>query len=358
MDNSIAAAAAAAAVSASQQNAAAMNLIGAFPTVSGASAVASLPPHLASQQQQPQPAAAWYSAGASAASAAGIDKPTAIAATAAAPGAPGGVVYGRLIGAGAPGGDVLSKVYQPQQPQQQLIPLIPGYSALSSKQGGHAAAAANHHHPGVPAGIVQFQQAQPPAVGPSGDASALQLVNLATAAAAAAAAQQQPQSLPPPPPPQVKPQFRNPANAPLRKLSVDLIKTYKHINEVYYTKKKRRAQQTQGGDGDGTGAGGGGGGGGAGGGGGGGVGGHSHRKKERKLYNDGYDDENHDYIVKSGERFMDRYEIDSLIGKGSFGQVVKAYDHEQECHVAIKIIKNKKPFLHQVIYWLLSKSDG
>lgn len=26
--------------------------------------------------------------------------------------------------------------------------------------------------------------------------------------------------------------FRDPANAPLRKLSVDLIKTYKHINEV------------------------------------------------------------------------------------------------------------------------------
>ena len=41
------------------------------------------------------------------------------------------------------------------------------------------------------------------------------------------------------------PQFRDPASAPLRKLSVDLIKTYKHINEVYYAKKKRRAQQAQ-----------------------------------------------------------------------------------------------------------------
>ena len=40
-------------------------------------------------------------------------------------------------------------------------------------------------------------------------------------------------------------QFRDPATAPLRKLSVDLIKTYKHINEVYYAKKKRRAQQAQ-----------------------------------------------------------------------------------------------------------------
>nr|NP_728106.1 minibrain, isoform F [Drosophila melanogaster]AAN09442.1 minibrain, isoform F [Drosophila melanogaster] len=116
--------------------------------------------------------------------------------------------------------------------------------------------------------------------------------------------------------------FREPASGPLRKLSVDLIKTYKHINEVYYAKKKRRAQQTQGDD-------------------------DSSNKKERKLYNDGYDDDNHDYIIKNGEKFLDRYEIDSLIGKGSFGQVVKAYDHEEQCHVAIKIIKNKKPFLNQ-----------
>lgn len=117
--------------------------------------------------------------------------------------------------------------------------------------------------------------------------------------------------------------FRDPASAPLRKLSVDLIKTYKRINEVYYAKKKRRAQQTQGEDDNAS------------------------HKKERKLHNDGHDDENHDYIVRPGERFSDRYEIDSLINKGSFGQVVKAYDIKEQCHVAIKIIKNKKPFLNQ-----------
>ncbi|KAG5881271.1 hypothetical protein JTB14_003742 [Gonioctena quinquepunctata] len=119
----------------------------------------------------------------------------------------------------------------------------------------------------------------------------------------------------------IPPTFRDPSLAPLRKLSVDLIKTYKHINEVYYAKKKRRAAQIQGED--------------------------TSHKKERKIYNDGYDDDNHDYIVKNGEKFLERYEIDSLIGKGSFGQVVKAFDHAEQCHVAIKIIKNKKPFLNQ-----------
>ncbi|XP_030067367.1 dual specificity tyrosine-phosphorylation-regulated kinase 1A isoform X4 [Microcaecilia unicolor] len=89
--------------------------------------------------------------------------------------------------------------------------------------------------------------------------------------------------------------FRKSVSAPLRKLSVDLIKTYKHINEVYYAKKKRRAQQLPPED--------------------------SSTKKERKVFNDGYDDDNYDYIVKNGEKWMDRYEIDSLIGKGSFGQI-------------------------------------
>ncbi|KAJ7392715.1 Dual specificity tyrosine-phosphorylation-regulated kinase 1A [Desmophyllum pertusum] len=115
--------------------------------------------------------------------------------------------------------------------------------------------------------------------------------------------------------------FRDPSSAPLRKLSVDLIKTYKHINEVYYAKKKKRKELEKNEEG-----------------------GH---KKERRLYNDGYDDENFDYVIKTGEKWFDRYEIESLIGKGSFGQVCKAYDHQEKENIAIKIIKNKKPFLNQ-----------
>ncbi|KAK7105364.1 hypothetical protein V1264_016756 [Littorina saxatilis] len=119
--------------------------------------------------------------------------------------------------------------------------------------------------------------------------------------------------------------FREPSSAPLRKLSVDLIKTYKHINEVYYAKKKRRAQGTTQGD----------------------ESGNKKNKVNVHVFNEGYDDANHDYIINPGEKWNDRYEIDSLIGKGSFGQVVKAYDHVDQEQVAIKIIKNKKPFLNQ-----------
>ena len=46
---------------------------------------------------------------------------------------------------------------------------------------------------------------------------------------------------------------------------------------------------------------------------------------------------------------MERYEIDSLIGKGSFGQVVKAYDVQEKEWVAIKIIKNKRAFYQQAL---------
>lgn len=63
--------------------------------------------------------------------------------------------------------------------------------------------------------------------------------------------------------------------------------------------------------------------------------------------NNGWDDDNFDYIVTQGEMFYDRYRIKERIGKGSFGQVVRAEDIESHREVAIKIIKSKKPFLMQ-----------
>ena len=52
-------------------------------------------------------------------------------------------------------------------------------------------------------------------------------------------------------------------------------------------------------------------------------------------------------MVKNGELFNDRYTVSTVIGKGSFGQVVKALDNTTQEWVAIKIIKSKKPFLQQ-----------
>jgi dual specificity tyrosine-phosphorylation-regulated kinase 2/3/4 len=39
-----------------------------------------------------------------------------------------------------------------------------------------------------------------------------------------------------------------------------------------------------------------------------------------------------------------RYEIVGKLGKGSFGQVVKAFDHKNKEFVALKVIRNKKRF--------------
>ena len=42
-----------------------------------------------------------------------------------------------------------------------------------------------------------------------------------------------------------------------------------------------------------------------------------------------------------------RYEVLKVIGKGSFGQVVKAYDHKNHHHVALKMVRNEKRFHRQ-----------
>jgi len=97
-----------------------------------------------------------------------------------------------------------------------------------------------------------------------------------------------------------------PANKrPAHKLSVGLIDTYNYINKVYYEKKKL------------------------------------------KKYNNGWDDEHYDYKITAGEMLADRYELKQRIGKGSFGQVVRCWDHKKGMEVAVKIIKSKKPFMVQ-----------
>ena len=72
-------------------------------------------------------------------------------------------------------------------------------------------------------------------------------------------------------------------------------------------------------------------------------------KKTKPANNDGHDDENADYIIRIGEVFQERYEIRNVHGRGSFGQVVKAWDRINHEFVALKIIKNKKAFYNQAL---------
>ncbi|XP_073724755.1 dual specificity tyrosine-phosphorylation-regulated kinase 4 isoform X1 [Misgurnus anguillicaudatus] len=65
--------------------------------------------------------------------------------------------------------------------------------------------------------------------------------------------------------------------------------------------------------------------------------------------NSGYDDEHGSYIKVLHDHIGYRYEVLEVIGKGSFGQVLKCLDHKTNEMVAIKIIRNKKRFHHQAL---------
>jgi len=101
------------------------------------------------------------------------------------------------------------------------------------------------------------------------------------------------------------------ANNPVIRLTTKLLDTYQGINEKYYAKHKR-------------------------------------------IYNDGYDDDHGDYIIRPGDLINGRYEITSkgstpMLGRGSFGQVVFAIDKKSKPNreVAVKIIRNHRHWHEQ-----------
>jgi len=65
--------------------------------------------------------------------------------------------------------------------------------------------------------------------------------------------------------------------------------------------------------------------------------------------NFGYDDERGDYNIVTGDHLAYRYEIIDVLGKGSFGQVVRCIDHKLGGLCAVKIIRNKKRFHQQAL---------
>ncbi|XP_051780395.1 dual specificity tyrosine-phosphorylation-regulated kinase 4 isoform X2 [Erpetoichthys calabaricus] len=66
-------------------------------------------------------------------------------------------------------------------------------------------------------------------------------------------------------------------------------------------------------------------------------------------HNCGYDDDHGSYFKVLHDHIAYRFEVLEVIGKGSFGQVVKCLDHKTNELVAIKIIRNKKRFHHQAL---------
>ena len=58
------------------------------------------------------------------------------------------------------------------------------------------------------------------------------------------------------------------------------------------------------------------------------------------IYNHGFDNEQQEYIIVMNEHIAYRYELVKKIGKGSFGTVLRAFDHKTKEFVALKILKN------------------
>lgn len=69
----------------------------------------------------------------------------------------------------------------------------------------------------------------------------------------------------------------------------------------------------------------------------------------RTIDDSGFDDENGDYKVVPGDHIAYRYEILSVLGKGSFGKVLKCLDHRTGRLAAIKMIINRKRFQLQAL---------
>ena len=82
-----------------------------------------------------------------------------------------------------------------------------------------------------------------------------------------------------------------------------------------------------------------------------------------KKTNNGFDDDRNDYILVKKDQIAYRYEIIEILGRGSYGQVVKVFDHKEKTFLALKIIRNLSFIMHQakieikILYKLLFLDD-
>uniref|UniRef100_A0A8C4QHD5 dual-specificity kinase n=1 Tax=Eptatretus burgeri TaxID=7764 RepID=A0A8C4QHD5_EPTBU len=61
----------------------------------------------------------------------------------------------------------------------------------------------------------------------------------------------------------------------------------------------------------------------------------------------GFDDDQGSYLHVPHDHVAYRYEVLKVIGKGSFGQVLKTFDHKAQQHIALKMVRNEKRFHRQ-----------
>ena len=88
----------------------------------------------------------------------------------------------------------------------------------------------------------------------------------------------------------------------------------------------------------------------------------NYKKIKSKFDNKYYNDEDGDYIITTGTHLNYRYEILESLGKGSFGEAIKCYDHKNKDLVCIKIINSQEKFQNQArteikILTLISSHD-
>ena len=96
---------------------------------------------------------------------------------------------------------------------------------------------------------------------------------------------------------------------PTVELSQNLVNLYRQVNEEYFLRKRK--------EGPGP------------------------------FYNDGFDDHEGHYIVIPGEEIVGRYAVHEVLGKGSFGTVVKCLDNRRQEAVALKISRSGRTFRNQ-----------
>lgn len=67
----------------------------------------------------------------------------------------------------------------------------------------------------------------------------------------------------------------------------------------------------------------------------------------RGVNNSGFDDENSRYLTTNGDHIAYRYQVESKLGRGAFGDCWLVFDHKEGKRVALKVIRNERRFLVQ-----------